>query len=166
MSDEILTQQRLKELFDYDGHNLIWKIDKGSRAKAGDVAGCFDFYGYRVIQVDGKSHKAHRLIWLMIHGIFPHNEIDHINGIPSDNHIENLRAVDRQTNCRNAKKLKNNKSGITGVFWNKQHKKWIAQIRAGGNHIYLGQFDCKWRAASIRQLAESVYGGFTQRHGN
>lgn len=38
--DDMVTQERLKELFDYDAHtgNLIWKVRR-QRIKVGDVAG-------------------------------------------------------------------------------------------------------------------------------
>ncbi|WIL01678.1 hypothetical protein LGFCKLCI_00078 [Klebsiella phage vB_KpnM_SCNJ1-Y] len=56
-------------------------------------------------------------------------EIDHINGIKTDNRIENLRCVDRFVNCKNASIRKDNTSGATGVSYNVAKGKWIVQVQ-------------------------------------
>ena len=164
MSSQILTQARLKELFDYDGERLIWKNSKGSAA-AGHVAGYIDSKGYTRIKVGGGRYPGHRLIWLYVYGSWPENEIDHIDGDPSNNRIENLRDVARSINQRNSKKRANNVSGITGVSWDSFKRKWLAHIKIKGKSINLGCYNCKYRAASVRHLAQELHGGFTARHG-
>ena len=42
----------------------------------------------------------HRLVFFLVHGRFP-KEIDHLNGIKTDNRIENLREVSGSENCQN-----------------------------------------------------------------
>jgi hypothetical protein len=37
----MVTQERLKELFDYQDGKLIWKVSRGRLAKAGQVAGSY-----------------------------------------------------------------------------------------------------------------------------
>ena len=42
----------------------------------------------------------HRAVWAVVHGRLP-TQIDHINGNPYDNRIENLREVTPSQNCMN-----------------------------------------------------------------
>ena len=91
-------------------------------------------------------------------------EIDHINGIPSDNRISNLREVSHAQNMQNAKMRADNKSGVTGVSWCKQSEKWIAYICFLGEMETLGRFDVKMEAVRHRREAEERY-GFHKNHG-
>ncbi len=93
-----------------------------NKVKIGDVAGIYKpkkrkpNKGYYMIYVSGISKAAHRIIWEMHYETLTSNQqIDHKNGITTDNRINNLRVVDNQTNCFNQGKRITNKSGITGV---------------------------------------------------
>ena len=90
------------------------------RAYAGDIAGSLSNNGYYVYGYSGYGVFAvHRIIWIL------HNKmdvpidciVDHINGIKTDNRIENLRLVSEHQNTRNAKKYSNNSTGIVGVYF-------------------------------------------------
>ena len=52
---------------------------------------------------------------------------------------------------------KNNTSGIKGVTWNKDHKKWEAYISIHGKRRYLGNYDDLAEAEQARRLAEEKY---------
>jgi len=162
MNNPIITQKRLHELFDYDGNKLLRKLKVRPNPK---IAGGYDSAGYICVRVNYKTFKAHRLIWLYVYGEWPKGEIDHINGIKDDNRIENLRDVSKSINQRNSKMRKNNTSGITGVIWDKANSKWLPLIHFDGKPKYLGRFDCKYKAASVRHLAMEIEGGYTNRHG-
>jgi hypothetical protein len=56
-------------------------------------------YGYRVLQIKGKFHFVHRMVWESVHGPIPEGMvINHINGVKSDNRIENLEVCTHSEN--------------------------------------------------------------------
>ena len=97
----MITQKRLRELFNYDAKtgSLTHKRNV-SQVKIGDEVGCIHSSGYRICSVDDKKYRVHRLIWVLVNGYAP-DFIDHINGVRSDNRIENLRNVTVKENMRN-----------------------------------------------------------------
>jgi hypothetical protein len=137
-----LTQERLKELLHYDVETGIftWAV-KRCNVQKGDVAGTPRNASYVQIRVDGSAYLAHRLAWLYVHGVWPKNEIDHINGIRSDNKIKNIREATRVQNGQNERKARRGaRSGYLGAAWSERSKKWIARISVDGKQIYLGRF--------------------------
>jgi len=179
MTVQILTQDYLKSILDYDPESGIFTwiprdIDSFATALAyagwsarfsGARAGTIGTCGYLSISIGEKSYRAHRLAFLWMEGAFPDLVTDHINGIESDNRWANLRDVTRQENMRNQKRRKNNKSGITGVYFDKASGKWRADITVGGGKkAYLGRFISSSLAAQARRDAEVKY-GFHHNHG-
>ncbi len=74
-----ITQDLLKEWFDYDGTNLVWKVSRG-QAKAGQIAGTINSRGYRHIRLYGKFYQSHRLVWIWHNAELDDSEIlDHID---------------------------------------------------------------------------------------
>ena len=85
-------------------------------------------------------YYIHRIAWLYVYGCWPNNHIDHINGNPDDNSIENLRDVSRKVNLQNMRKAtKSSKTGILGV--SESAGRFRASIRIDGKAKYLGSFD-------------------------
>jgi len=138
---ENLTQERLKELLDYnpDTGIFIWKVS-GHGCETGDVAGSLNNRGYRQIGIDYKVYRASRLAWLYMESYFPEHDVDHINRVEGDDKWSNLRHVSHQCNLRNCGRHRNNKSGVTGVSWHKQNEKWVAMIMAVDKQKHLGYF--------------------------
>ena len=70
----------------------------------------------------------HRLVFFLVYGRFP-KEIDHINGIKTDNRIENLREVSGSENQINKECIwkKNPDSGLPGIF--KSHSVFRTKFR-------------------------------------
>ena len=149
-----ITYGRVHELFDYNGHDLIWKKSINSRAPKGSVAGYINSINYRRIRVDGKAYFAHRLIYLYCHGYMPENNLDHRDRNRAKNNIGNLREVSVQCNARNFGNRVDNKSGVKGVYLNKKTKQWRAQIGVAGKHYYLGNFKDFDEAVLLRFAAE------------
>jgi hypothetical protein len=120
--------------------------------------------GYGRMSLLGKRYKSHRVAWCMTHGAWPDDQIDHINGVRSDNRIENLRAVSQIENSRNMRRLSNNKSGVTGVNWDKKNWRWVATISVNNKSIHLCQTKDFATAVAARRAAEEKY-NFHPNHG-
>jgi len=83
--------------------------------------------GYRVGLIDKTPYVAARVIWKLVYGYDP-TEIDHINRVKTDNRLSNLRDVDRTTNCSNRGLLRNNTSGVSGVYFEKGSGLWVVEV--------------------------------------
>lgn len=160
----MLTQTRLKECLSYNPETGEFRalFTSGAR-RAGDIADARHPKGYTAITLDGGRYLAHRLAWLYVHGQFPPEDIDHINGVKSDNRICNLRAANRSQNMANIGALSNSKSGIRGVRFYSRTSRWIASIRADGKTTHLGYFATAEEAAqAYREAATRLHGEFAR----
>ncbi|MDH2092319.1 HNH endonuclease [Rhizobium pusense] len=120
--------------------------------------------GYKEGAVCDVRLFAHQVIWALQSGSWPAGEIDHINGIRTDNTWVNLRLTTKSGNCQNASRRSDNKSGITGVFWNTQKQRWFAVIHHNGKHKHLGSF-CQFSDAALARKAAEADLGFHPNHG-
>ena len=121
--------------------------------------------GYKHGAILGKNYKSHRVIFAMATGAWPEGVIDHIDGDPLNNRIDNLRDVTLGENQKNQKLHSTNTSGVVCVSWSKKSSKWAAEIGVGNNkNIKLGSFTDKADAIAARQAAEIEY-GFHANHG-
>lgn len=139
MATADLTAARLRELLDYDPITGIFtnRITRGSRAKAGDVAGSVTAYGYLTIRIDRVAHQAHRLAWLYVHGALPAGDIDHRDGDGFNNAILNLRDVAHEVNTQNIREPHaDSGTGFLGV-WRKRGR-WTAGLCVRGRRVCLG----------------------------
>lgn len=116
-------------------------ISNNKKFKMGDIAGHKNKDGYIIIIINKKSYKAHRLAWFYIHGYFPEYGIDHKDLIKHHNWISNLREATQQCNSQNTKNFKNNTSGIKGVSWYSNYKKWIACLYIKKQQKNLGYYE-------------------------
>jgi hypothetical protein len=152
----MITQARLRELLTYENGKLL--------RKNGVVAGSVNKRGYRVICVDYKLHKAHRLVFLYHHGYLP-AQVDHINGDKDDNRIENLRAADNSKNMMNRKSMRNNTSGHKNVYWDKESEKWAVKVRLNRKLHNMGRFENIEDAVTAAYVAREKLHGEYANHG-
>ncbi len=97
-------------------------------------------------------------MWFYNFRRWPAKDIDHINGIKFDNRLSNLRESTEIENLRNHKILSDaNKSGVCGVIFCKQNKKWQAYIGINNKQKHLGFFTNKVDAVKAREKAEIKY---------
>ena len=152
---------------------LVWKVSKGT--VSGSKSAGSNNKNYWMVGFNRKQFSVHRIVWVMHYGsIDPSDEIDHIDGNPSNNKIYNLRLVDRTTNNRNKRKHSNNTTGVTGVqfkykrkkpyyecsfYDGKQRKFKIFSINKYG-HDKAFELACQWREDKMAELDD-----YTERHG-
>jgi hypothetical protein len=156
-----LTVARLRGLLHYDPETGVftWRVRVGNRVP-GDVAGIARPRGYYEVTVGGRVYRAHRLAWFYVHGEWPADQIDHVNGDPSDNRLANLRPAARSQNNANRKRCPN-ASGYKGV--SRDRTRWKAQICVDGQRFNLGYFGCPVEAhAAYVRAAEERFGEFAR----
>lgn len=141
-----MSQEFLQTQLHYDPETGVftWLPDRPRARRSGGEAGV-EAYGYIQILVGGRAYRAHRLAWLYVHGQWPLHQIDHVNGIRSDNRIANLRDVPEMVNHQNLRATKN-RTGFMGV--GKSKNRFYAAIQAEGKYHYLGHFVTAEEAAT------------------
>lgn len=163
MADQIITQEYLHEIFDYKDGVLYWKkLGKGRRLSL--RVGSFDKDGYIQISINHKKYKAHRLIFMMFYGYIP-EYLDHVDGNPANNLIENLRPATLVQNQHNRIIGKNNKSGYKNVYWTEKNKKWVVALKVNKKNKWIGCFEDIELADLVAQEARNKYNGDFANHG-
>ena len=140
-SDALLRDVRNLLTYNRETGEFRWAAKPGRRIVLGSIAGCSKKGGYRCIQVSGRLILAHRLAWVCVYGVWPLGMLDHINGDPSDNRIENLRVASCSQNQANSKRRADNTSGYKGVTWHAARNRWSARIKRSGSYVSLGYYD-------------------------
>lgn len=140
-SKEKIGHGRLLELLDYSEHTGLF-TRKSGRCD-GEIAGSLKNHGYLDIKVERRCYLAHRLAWFYVYGIWPNSDIDHKDGIRTNNRIQNLREATKQHNAQNKKNPRiDNASGFLGVVLIRCRgpNKFQARIGHKGISHYLGVF--------------------------
>ena len=135
-------------------------------------------HGHIAIRRDGRTRYLHRLVWEHFNGPIPTDkQIDHINGVRTDNRIENLRIVSPVENNRNLARYCNNTSGAVGVVLSATRpgrSYWVAywydnfrKHRGKSFRIErLGDAEAKRQATEYRAARIAELGNYTERHGH
>ena len=165
----MIAQEELLDLLTYRDGRLFWNARVRGRFAttrayrswnsryAGTLAGR-GVRGYWDITLLGRKWGVHRVIWVMHHGVWP-SYIDHIDGNPSNNLLDNLRSVTHRENLRNCRRRKENKTGISGVR-HISKTTWSVSI----NGSYIGYFDNFFDACCARKSAELTH-NYHPNHG-
>lgn len=155
---------RLRQIINYDPYTgmFTWAKRVG-RGLKGMPAGTLANTGYIHIMVSRCGYQAHRLAWLHTTGRWPPEDIDHINGIKTDNRLSNLRECSRGQNQCNMGRKSNNTSGFKGVNRRSDRsnsaRPWISCIRVKGRRIHLGRFATAQEAHAVYAAAAIKYFG-------
>jgi len=158
----MITQELALEHFEYKDGYLYWKKHRKT-TMIGSLAG-FESKKYWYVGLKSKRYMLHRVIFLMFYGKLS-QVIDHIDGNPSNNKIENLRSATQQENCYNSALRTNNTSGFKGVNWHKLRSKWKVEIRINGKKQHFGLFEDLELAALVAQEARNKYHKEFANHG-
>lgn len=161
--------ERLRELLSYDETTgvLTWKTQPAtSRSNisfnnkcGGKIAGTIGAKGYVMLGIGGVYYLAHRIIWKLMTGEDPVDQIDHEDADRGNNRWSNLRPASNGPNIQNSKLRTDNTSGVKGVHWDSLAKKWRAVITTDGKSQRLGRF------FSIEEAANVICAARMQQHG-
>ena len=158
-----MTAEEARGWFSYNKATgvLTWRRRPSRCVKAGTRAGYVRPDGARSVRFKGQTFFEHRIIWLLVTGLWPQDGTDHINRDNGDNRWGNLRAADQHENAGNMRLHRHNTSGVRGVSFKKKAGLWIATIRKRGKHTHLGSFKTKGAAAeTYRREARKHFGEF------
>lgn len=142
---EIERFKRLKEMdyiYDPETGDLFGK--RGHKIKRKDGDGyilCSVYENKKKYQV-----KAHRFIWWLNYHEIP-KVIDHINRVPDDNRLENLRNTTQNKNTKNT----------FGKGYGKNKYGFQAKIAVDGEQICLGTYKTEQEAHQVYLEAKKIY---------
>lgn len=152
---------------------LSWKI-KGNNKVIGKPVGWITKLNYWKCEYNDKAILVHRVIYYLNTGQLDETKvIDHIDGNPQNNNIENLREITYAENSRNKKMGSNNRTGITGIHENHDY---VVTWAENGKHfskkfsvIKLGQdkaleYALNFRETKLSELNAESY-NYSDRHG-
>ena len=109
---------------------------------------CPDRKGYFTGNLGGVSYKAHRVVFLLTYGYWP-EQVDHIDGVVTNNAPTNLRAVSNAENQHNRLHF--------GCSFEKASRMWKATICHEGRQITLGRFSSKEEGRAAYLSAKELY---------
>lgn len=113
--------------------------------------------------IDGEKFRAHRVIFFIHYGFEPPFEIDHQDGDPQNNRLENLRPATRLQNQKNTKINCRNALRLKGVSIDKRCGKFVAQIASDGKRLTIGRFNSAQEAhAAYAVAAKQLHGEFAR----
>lgn len=162
-SQKLTWREAIKKVFSYnpDTGEVIRQLATSWKSVrfVGKAVGSPSSTGHLAVCLGGRTFLVHRLAYFLMKDEFPEADIDHINGVRSDNRWSNLRSCSRSENMRNYTTSPRN--GCRGVTFNKIAKKWEARIGLTGKRIHLGSFKNKDDAIAARiQSVTKHYGEF------
>lgn len=123
-----------------------------------------DRHGYLTGHIFNRRIFAHHVAFALANGRWPSRALDHIDGNRANNLPPNLREATQAENMRNTALRSDNMSGVMGVSWDKENRRWRADIRVNGRRFNLGRFRSIQDAISARKAAEREH-QFHENHG-
>lgn len=119
--------------------------------------------GYLAGTIKYGKFLAHRVAWALHYGEWPEGQIDHVNGVKTDNRIVNLRLASACQNMQNVGAKARNTSGFKGVTWDKSREKWQAAIRVNCKTKHIGRYSNPEAAyAAYCRAAHKYHGEFAR----
>lgn len=159
------SRERLSEFLEYNSETGLFRWKRrlsGHCAESWFIPACRG-NGAGSIDVFGSRYVCTHLAWLLHWGVWPENEVDHINGNDQDHRMDNLRDVPHIDNMKNLSIRKDNKTGHTGIV-NTASGKFSANITIKGKQKTIGTFARIEDAVEARRIESERY-GFHKNHG-
>lgn len=126
------------DYFAYSDGELYWVKSPAASVKTGSMAGFVVSRGRKQVSIKGRHYYVHKIIYWLHHG-YTSFDIDHINGDPSDNRIDNLRKATHSQNMLNRKVGKNSSTGVKGVT--NCNDKFRVRLTVGGKLRSFGLYE-------------------------
>jgi hypothetical protein len=170
-------QELLQELLDYnkDTGILTWKYRdrrhfKSNRAHsiwntryATKEVGCPNAHGRLVFSINYSLYQVSRIIWKLVYGFDSAVDIDHKDGNPLNNRLDNLREATRSQNNANAKIRKGVASGYKGVTKERNGGKYSARVECNKKRHRIGSYDTPEEAhAAYCEAADRLHKEFAR----
>ena len=131
---------------DHFASEQVWKI--WNKRFAGKKAGWLGKVGRGKnksvrwhITLDGRQYLRSVIVWSLINGRWPIDQVDHKNMDWTQDHSGNLRECTRSQQMANIGMRSNNTSGYKGVCWDKRRNRWTVRVSFGGKCVYQKYFD-------------------------
>lgn len=139
--------------------DLVYDEETGIITRSGRICGTPQRTGYIRTSYGGRLYMNHRLAWRIKTGEFPIGQIDHINGIRSDNRWCNLRELTNQQNQFNRKVRKDSSTGLKGV--SVRGGRYRASIWVDGKEKHLGYYKTVEEAKLVYdEIAKELHGEY------
>lgn len=155
--DGRITVEAIFDAFEYDRSTgrLFRKVRKGGAVELYPTSSVPNKPGYLRVSMGSQVRLLqHRVIWCLVYGYLPENDIDHIDRDKTNNKIENLREVSTSCNIRNSPVRSDNTSSVKGVCLFRRTSKWAVTIA----DKHLGYFSDFTEAVAHRLAAEQCLG--------
>lgn len=155
-----MDQRELQELLDYNPNTGIFTRSTSNhkgRWKKGSIVGSLHSGGYLETKINNRRYLLHRLAFLYMEGYIPEHEVDHKNGVRTDNRWNNLRHVGAMCNSQNVNIRTDNKLGVTGISVRLDTCKYRAYITINNKTIGLGDNHASLLEAMLHRLTCEIW---------
>ena len=140
----------------HDALNKILRYDAATgiltRKSTGKPVGSANTKGYLQVTINYEKYLVAHVIWCMVWHEWPQDhglELDHVNRVPDDNRLVNLRLAGRRQQLRNRAMNR----GIRRMG----NGRWRVNIGAANTTKYVGTFTCFAHAVNARIAAETQF---------
>lgn len=132
-----------------------------SASVRGKPAGNMRKTGYTFVYQGNKAIAAQNIIWSLRNGPIPAGHcIDHKDGDPRNNRLDNLRLATKSENACN-KRMPTNSSGHKGVTWNEKRGEYSVRVTKAGKVHFAGWFkDLTEAVEAVTKLRAALHGEF------
>jgi hypothetical protein len=144
----------------------LWWVQPSKGRDLTKPAGGLNKKGYYTVSITLSGNKkrllSHRVAWFLYYGVWPKEQIDHINGVKTDNRLVNLREASNWQNQFNTQS-RGGTSRFKGVSFHKAKNNWRAVIQHNRKSKHLGSFDTEEEAAiAYNAAAKSLFKSFAK----
>lgn len=158
---DFLSAERARELLEYnpDTGELRWRVSRG-RVKAGAIVKSKQMGGYVQVGIDSRVYLAHLVIYLIVTGSWPKDEIDHRDLDKANNRWGNLRPATRLQNLANQGAREHNFLQTKGVsVSNSRRNPYRVGMKINGRMTHIGCFPTLDSAHKAYERYAVIYHG-------